>query len=69
MQKLKYYEGVESTEIDKAAERIYNKLQIINTEYVQWLNYYYAFVLHNRIYGTALDISIPSKDETIRNGR
>ena len=44
VQKLKYYEGVESTEIDKAAERIYNKLQIINTEYVQWFELLLAFV-------------------------
>lgn len=44
VQKLKYYEGAESTEIDKAAERIYNKLQIINTEYVQWFELLLAFV-------------------------
>lgn len=44
VQKLKYYEGVESTEIDKAAERIYNKLQVINTEYVQWFELLLAFV-------------------------
>ena len=44
VQKLKYYEGAESTEIDKAAERIYNKLQVINTEYVQWFELLLAFV-------------------------
>lgn len=44
VQKLKYYEGTESTEIDKAAERIYNKLQVINTEYVQWFELLLAFV-------------------------
>ena len=44
VQKLKYYEGAESTEIDKTAERIYNKLQVINTEYVQWFELLLAFV-------------------------
>lgn len=44
VQKLKYYEGAESTEIDKAAEIIYNKLQVINTEYVQWFELLLAFV-------------------------
>lgn len=44
VQKLKYYEGAESTEIDKAAERIYNKLHVINTEYVQWFDLLLAFV-------------------------
>lgn len=44
VKKLKYYEGAESTEIDKAAERIYNKLQVINTEYVQWFELLLAFV-------------------------
>ena len=44
VQKLKYYEGAESTEIDKAAERIYNKLHVINTEYVQWFELLLAFV-------------------------
>ncbi len=44
VQKLKYYEGADSSEIDKAAERIYNKLQIINTEYLQWFELLLAFV-------------------------
>lgn len=44
VQKLKYYEGAETTEIDKAAERIYNKLHVINTEYVQWFELLLAFV-------------------------
>lgn len=44
VQKLKYYEGTDSSEIDKAAERIYNKLQIINTEYLQWFELLLAFV-------------------------
>ena len=44
VKKLKYYEGAESTEIDKAAERIYNKLHVINTEYVQWFELLLAFV-------------------------
>ena len=36
VQKLKYYEEAEESEIDKVTERIYNKLKIINSEYLQW---------------------------------
>lgn len=42
--KLKYYEGANDSEITTAAERIYDKLQIINTEYVQWFEILLAFV-------------------------
>ncbi|MGN1296903.1 MAG: hypothetical protein ACI4VH_00480 [Clostridia bacterium] len=42
--KLKYYEEAKDAEITKAAERIYDKLQIINTEYVQWFEILLAFV-------------------------
>ena len=42
--KLKYYEGASDSEITTAAERIYDKLQIINTEYVQWFEILLAFV-------------------------
>ena len=42
--KLKYYEGANDSEITTATERIYNKLQIINTEYVQWFEILLAFV-------------------------
>lgn len=42
--KLKYYEEAKDEEITKAAERIYDKLQIINTEYVQWFEILLAFV-------------------------
>jgi hypothetical protein len=42
--KLKYYEEANDSEIATAAERIYDKLQIINTEYVQWFEILLAFV-------------------------
>lgn len=42
--KLKYYEEAKDAEITKATERIYDKLQIINTEYVQWFEILLAFV-------------------------
>lgn len=42
--KLKYYEDADEAEITKAAERIYDKLQIINTEYMQWFELLLAFV-------------------------
>ena len=42
--KLKYYEGANDSEITTAAKRIYDKLQIINTEYVQWFEILLAFV-------------------------
>lgn len=42
--KQKYYEEATDADIKKAAERIYNKLQIINTEYVQWFEILLAFV-------------------------
>lgn len=44
VQKLKYYAEADESEIDKATERIYNKLQIINSEYVQWFELLLAFV-------------------------
>ena len=34
--KSKYYEEAKETEIDIAAERIFDKLQIVNSEYLQW---------------------------------
>lgn len=44
VQKLKYYEDTEESEIDKATDRIYNKLQIINSEYMQWFELLLACV-------------------------
>lgn len=44
----KYYktdgEELDEEEISKAVDRIYNKLQIINTEYLQWFELLLAFV-------------------------
>ena len=44
VEKLDYYEESDDAEIDKAAERIYNKLQIVNSEYVQWFELLLACV-------------------------
>lgn len=42
--KLDFYEDENDSEIDKAAERIYEKLQIINSEYVKWFEILLALV-------------------------
>ncbi len=44
VEKSKYYQEADDGEIDKAAERIFNKLQIVNSEYVQWFELLLAFV-------------------------
>lgn len=44
VEKLKYYEEASEAEIDKAAERIFEKLQIINSEYMQWFEILLACV-------------------------
>ena len=40
----RYYEDADSGDIDKAVERIYNKLQIVNSEYLQWFELLLACV-------------------------
>ena len=44
VEKLEYYKEADEVEIDKAAERIYGKLQIINSEYLQWFELLLACV-------------------------
>ena len=44
VQRLKYYEEADEAEIKKATERIYEKLQVINSEYMQWFELLLAFV-------------------------
>ena len=44
IEKSKYYQESNDEEIDTAAERIYNKLQIINSEYLQWFEILLACV-------------------------
>ena len=39
-----YYEDASSDEIETAAERIYGKLQIVNSEYMKWFEFLLAFV-------------------------
>ena len=39
-----YFEGAADEEITKAAERVYKKLQIINSEYLQWFELLLSFV-------------------------
>ena len=40
----KYYENEKEEEINKAAERIYDKLKIVNAEYLKWFEWLLAFV-------------------------
>lgn len=44
VQKLKYYEEAKESDIDKAVERIQEKLSVINSEYMQWFELLLAFV-------------------------
>lgn len=44
VEKSKYYEEAEDSEIKTATERIYKKLQIVNSEYMQWFELLLAFV-------------------------
>ena len=44
VENLKYYEEADEDEIQLAAERIQGKLQIINSEYMQWFEMLLAFV-------------------------
>ncbi len=39
-----YYEEATSDEIETAAERIYGKIQIVNSEYMKWFEFLLAFV-------------------------
>ncbi len=42
--KSKYYKDAEDTEIETAAKRIYDKLQVVNSEYMKWFELLLAFV-------------------------
>ncbi len=44
VQRLKYYQDADEEEIDLAVERIQGKLQIVNSEYMQWFEMLLAFV-------------------------
>ena len=44
VQKSKFYENSKEDEITTAVDRIYDKLQIINSEYMQWFELLLAFV-------------------------
>ncbi len=44
VRRLKYYEEADDAEIKKVVERIEGKLQIINSEYLQWFEILLAFV-------------------------
>ena len=44
VEKLKYYQDASDAEKDKAVDRIYDKLQIINSECMQWFEFLLAFV-------------------------
>ncbi len=44
VEKLDYYEDADDDELDTAAQRIYDKLQIVNSEYLQWFELLLACV-------------------------
>ena len=44
VERSEYYEEAQEDEIDVAVERIYEKLQIVNSEYMQWFEFLLAFV-------------------------
>lgn len=44
VEKQKFYEDAEDEEIDTAVERIYDKLQVINSEYLKWFEILLSFV-------------------------
>ena len=44
VEKSKYYEEAEDSEIKTTTERIYKKLQIVNSEYMKWFELLLAFV-------------------------
>lgn len=60
-----YYEDATDDEIEKDSAKIYTKLQIINSEYLQWFEVLLALVfMVLRIHGSKLDINVPGKNET-----
>ena len=44
VKRQKFYEGAEDKEIQTAVERIHKKLQIVNSEYLQWFEILLSFV-------------------------
>ncbi len=44
LRRSKYYKEAEDKEITKATERIYKKLQVVNSECMQWFEFLLAFV-------------------------
>lgn len=44
LEKSKYYKDAKETDIKKDAERIYEKLQIVNSEHMQWFEFLLAIV-------------------------
>ena len=44
VERLDYYEEADEEELDTAAQRIYDKLQIVNSEYMQWFELLLACV-------------------------
>ena len=44
LRKSKYYIDSNDDEIETAAERIYGKLKVVNSEYMQWFEFLLAFV-------------------------
>ena len=60
VRKSKYYTDATDKQIENAVDRIYEKLQTINSEYMKWFEFLIAFVLV---------VIFPNENEAIRDGR
>ena len=70
VRKSTYFKDAEEEEIEEASERIYQKLQVINSEYLKWFELLIAMLFAIiRIYGTSLDFVFPKITSKTRNGR
>ena len=59
-----YFKDATDVEIDQAVDRIYTKLQTINSEYIKWFEVLIAMVFAViRLYGTYLDAIFPKNIE------
>ena len=65
VRRSKHYIDADENEITEAAERIYEKLQIINGEYIKWFEVLIALVFATvRLHDTNLATSFPKNNKT-----
>ena len=62
-----YYQDATEQEITEAAQRIEDKLKVVNKEYLKWFEWLLAFVFAlMRIFCTKMDFNFPKNNEKIR---